>query len=102
MALCINTFSELALRSPSVFDDSFLLVYDPKIPLFFPHRRVSIILGRVVTMSGQGLRGFIRCNLGIIRDGGLLGYIWGYLGFWKVCLSSFREIVLDSLRVQLF
>ena len=79
MALCINTFSELALRSQSVFDDSFLLVYDPKIPFFFLPRRVFIIRGRVVTMTGQGLGGFIRCTLGLIREG-LLGYIWGLSG----------------------
>ena len=81
MALCINTFSELALRSPSVFDDSFLLVYDPKIPLFFPHRRVSIIRGRVVTMTGQGIIG-VRVSVDRTKDANNYGFTLTRPGGW--------------------
>ena len=83
MALCINTFSELALRSPSVFDDSFLLVMILKSPpssSFFP-RRVSIIRGRVVTMTGQGIIG-VRVSVDRTKDANNYGFTLTRPGGW--------------------
>ena len=69
--------------APSVFDDSFLLVMilkSPRLLLFFP-RRVSIIRGRVVTMTGQGIIG-VRVSVDRTKDANNYGFTLTRPGGW--------------------